>query len=193
MPRTSLFAVLLMPVVAMGAGGGGGSAPSPVVKLTTTAGEIEIELYPDKAPKTVENCLSYVRDGFFDGTIFHRVIKGFMIQGGGFEPGMQSKATVAPIENEADNGLSNDTGTIAMARTNDPNSATSQFFINTNDNANLNHRNKSPSGWGYAVFGRVVSGMDAVRAIESSPTSSVGMHGDVPRTDVVITRAEVVR
>jgi peptidyl-prolyl cis-trans isomerase B (cyclophilin B) len=194
MPRTSLFAVLLMPVVAMGAGGGGGgAAANPVVKLTTTAGEIEIELYPGKAPKTVENFLSYVRDGFYDGTIFHRVIKGFMIQGGGFEPGMQRKATVAPIENEADNGLPNDTGTIAMARTNDPNSATSQFFINTNDNANLNHRGKTPSGWGYAVFGRVISGMETVRAIESSATTTVGMHGDVPRNDVVITKAEIVR
>jgi peptidyl-prolyl cis-trans isomerase B (cyclophilin B) len=192
MPRTSLFAVLLMPVVAMGAGGGGGSAPSPVVKLTTTAGEIEIELYPDKAPKTVENFLSYVRDGFFDGTIFHRVIKGFMIQGGGFEPGMNQKPCRDPIENEAANGLKNKKYTLAMARTNDPHSATAQFFINVTDNDFLDFKSPMGNGWGYCVFGKVVDGTDVVDKIRAVKTGSSGFHQDVPKEDVIIEKAEIV-
>ena len=163
----------------------------PVVEMRTSMGMIKLELYPDKAPKTVENFLTYVRDGFFDGTIFHRVVPGFVIQGGGFTPDMTKKETQPPIMNEADNGLRNDRYTICMARTNDPHSATSQFFINTENNDMLNYRSKDVSGWGYAVFGKVTEGTDVIDAIEKVPTSrSVGF-SDVPVDAVVIESARI--
>ncbi|HSS66404.1 MAG TPA: peptidylprolyl isomerase [Gammaproteobacteria bacterium] len=159
------------------------------VKLETSIGEITLELFEKQSPKTVQNFLRYVSDGFYDGTIFHRVIDGFMIQGGGFEPGMVQKPTKSPIENEAENGLSNDAGTVAMARTPDPHSASAQFFINVRDNDFLNFKAKSRDGWGYCVFGKVVEGMDVVTSIEGSPTTSRAGHQDVPQEDVVINRA----
>ena len=152
-------------------------------------GVIKLELDAAKAPKTVENFLAYVNKGHYDRTIFHRVIPGFMIQGGGMEPGMSQKATDAPIENEANNGLKNDRYTIAMARTNDPHSATAQFFINVADNGFLNHTAPSAQGWGYAVFGKVISGNDVVDKIAAVPTGQRGYHGDVPKEDVVIEKA----
>ncbi|NKB21545.1 MAG: peptidyl-prolyl cis-trans isomerase [Alphaproteobacteria bacterium] len=161
------------------------------VKITTNLGVIEVELAPTEAPASVENFLKYAKAGFYDGTIFHRVIEGFMIQGGGFEPGLKKKDTQDPIENEADNGLQNLVGTLAMARTNDPHSATAQFFINTADNHFLNHTDKSPRGWGYTVFGKVTSGLDVVRQIEGSTTGQSGGMGDVPTEDVVIQKVEV--
>ena len=162
---------------------------NPRVLLKTSKGVITLELDSKAAPKSVENFLGYVRDGFYDGTIFHRVIKGFMIQGGGFTEDMQQKFTRAPIVNEADNGRQNKRGTVAMARTMDPHSATAQFFINTVDNTFLDHKGKNPSGWGYCVFGKVVEGMNVVDAIESvSTTSKVGQR-DVPATPVTIERA----
>ena len=136
--------------------------------------------------------MNYVKDGFYDGTIFHRVIDGFMIQGGGMEPGMKEKQTNAPVKNEADNGLKNDRGTLAMARTNDPHSATAQFFINLSDNAFLNHQSPSPQGWGYCVFGKVINGMDVVDEIKNVATTSHGHHQDVPVDDVIIEKAEIV-
>lgn len=162
------------------------SSISPRVSMQTSMGELVIELYPDKAPKSVANFLQYVDDGFYNGTIFHRVIDGFMIQGGGFTPDMQQKQTRAPIMNEADNRLRNTVGTIAMARTMDPHSATSQFYINVAMNSSLDFREKTPRGWGYAVFGRVVKGMDVVKAIKSVATTSKGMYRDVPATPVII-------
>jgi len=159
------------------------------VTLETTHGNIVIELDADKAPETVKNFLNYVNDGFYDGTIFHRVIKNFMIQGGGFQPGMVQKPTEAPIQNEANNGLANDRGTIAMARTGDPHSATAQFFINHADNAFLNHTSPSGQGWGYCVFGKVTDGMDTVDAIAAVSTGNSGGHADVPVEDVVINKA----
>src|SRR5512134_3285837 len=159
------------------------------VKLTTNHGAITIELDDAKAPATVQNFLSYVRSGFYANTVFHRVIDGFMIQGGGFEPGMKQKPTRAPIQNEAANGLKNDHYTVAMARTNDPHSATAQFFINATDNDFLNFKSESGSGWGYALFGRVVAGADVVDAIEQVKTGRSGFHNDVPLEDVVIRRA----
>ena len=166
---------------------------NPIVRMVTSMGTIELKLFPDKAPVTVTNFLHYVKSGFYNGTIFHRVIPGFMIQGGGFEPGMRQKPTGAPIVNEADNGLKNTVGTIAMARTSDPNSATAQFFINTADNTFLNHRDDSIEGWGYAVFGKVVQGMSVVRKIEAVPTGSRGPYQNVPLQDVVIEKMEVTR
>lgn len=160
-----------------------------MIKLHTNHGVIALELDAAKAPKTVANFEQYVKDGFYDGTIFHRVIGGFMIQGGGFEPGMKQKATQAPVENEANNGLKNEVGTIAMARTSDPHSATAQFFINVADNDFLNYPGQD--GWGYCVFGRVVEGMDVVNKIKGVKTSRAGFHQDVPVEDVVIERAEV--
>jgi peptidyl-prolyl cis-trans isomerase B (cyclophilin B) len=165
----------------------GGAAPQ--VKLETNFGDIVIELNQDKAPKTVANFLAYVDEGFYDGTIFHRVIENFMIQGGGFDQDFQQKQTKAPIENEADNGLSNKRGAVAMARTNDPHSATAQFFINTVDNDFLDFRGKAPSGWGYAVFGEVVDGMDVVDKIREVKTTMRGPHQDVPAEDVIILKA----
>ncbi len=161
------------------------------VKLSTNQGEIVIELNAAAAPKTVENFIAYVNSGFYDGTIFHRVIKGFMIQGGGFDTDMHRKTTRDPIVNEADNKLSNLTGTIAMARTSDPHSASSQFFINVKDNGFLDHRAKSSKGWGYCVFGKVISGMNVVRAIERVATTSRSGMRDVPKTPVVIIKAQI--
>ena len=162
------------------------------VRLETTFGHIVLALDSEKAPKTSENFLRYVADGHYDGTVFHRVIDGFMIQGGGFEPGMVQKTTRDPIENEADNGLSNETGTIAMARTSDPHSASAQFFINVNDNDSLDFKSRSTQGWGYCVFGRVVEGMDVVTRIEESSTGSRAGHQDVPVEDIVIDRAVTI-
>ena len=162
------------------------------VKLTTNHGDILIELDAEKAPKSVENFLSYVRKGHYDGTVFHRVIKGFMVQGGGFEEGMKQKPTREEIENEANNGLKNLRGTIAMARTSDPHSATAQFFINTVDNEFLNFKAENANGWGYCVFGKVVDGLDVVDAIRAVKTGRSGFHQDVPEEDVIIERAEVV-
>lgn len=159
------------------------------IRLDTTAGAITIELDEDKAPDSSRNFLEYVRSGHFDGTVFHRVIKGFMVQGGGFEVGMKQKPVSAPIRNEAQNGLKNAHYTVAMARTSDPHSATAQFFINTANNEFLNHSSPSPQGWGYAVFGRVVEGKDVVDAIERVRTGRKGLHDDVPVDDVVIERA----
>ncbi|MBI4692838.1 MAG: peptidyl-prolyl cis-trans isomerase [Gammaproteobacteria bacterium] len=161
------------------------------ILMTTNKGPITIELDSAAAPETVENFLQYVRDGFYDGTIFHRVIDGFMIQGGGFDASMRQKATRAPVRNEANNGLTNATGTIAMARTNDPHSATAQFFININDNTFLDHQNQTPSGWGYCVFGHVTDGMDVVNAIKDVKTTSHGQHRDVPAETIVIETAVV--
>ncbi|MDK9724399.1 MAG: peptidylprolyl isomerase [Sterolibacteriaceae bacterium MAG5] len=161
-----------------------------MIKLHTNQGVIALELDAEKAPKTVANFISYVEAGHYDGTIFHRVIKGFMIQGGGFEPGMKQKATQEPIENEAKNGLKNETGTIAMARTSDPHSASAQFFINVADNDFLDN-DKCQDGWGYCVFGKVVEGMDVVDKIKGVRTGRSGFHQDVPVEDVVIERAEV--
>jgi len=159
---------------------------NPQVRMTTSLGVIDIELDAGKAPKTVANFLGYVDKGFYNGTIFHRVIPGFMIQGGGMTPGMKEKPTGAKIQNEADNGLKNLAGTLAMARTSDPHSASAQFFINTVDNSFLNHRDKTMQGWGYAVFGKVTKGMDVVKKIEAVQTSNAGMHQNVPKQDVVI-------
>jgi len=162
------------------------------VKLTTTLGEFTIQLNSEKAPLSSENFLTYVKQGFYDGTIFHRVIPGFMAQGGGFDAKFNQKQTLAPIKNEADNGLVNARGTVAMARTNDPNSATAQFFVNYKDNTFLNHTGKNASGWGYAVFAEVVDGMDVVDAMAKQATGSRGPYQDVPTVDIVITKAEVV-
>jgi len=162
------------------------------ISMKTNFGTITLELYPDKAPITVKNFVSYVEDGFFNGTIFHRVIPGFMIQGGGFVPGMTQKDTKANIKNEADNGLGNEIGTIAMARTPDPDSASSQFFINLKNNSFLNYSAPTPQGWGYCVFGKVTSGMDIVTTIEKTATSSAGMHQDVPVDDVIIEEVTII-
>ncbi|GAB2650855.1 peptidylprolyl isomerase [Nocardia goodfellowii] len=161
------------------------------VNLVTNKGPIVLELDDAQAPNTVQNFVSYVNSGHYTNTIFHRVIPNFMIQGGGFEPGMKQKGTQAPIKNEADNGLKNDKYTVAMARTNDPHSATAQFFINTADNDFLNHSAPTPSGWGYTVFGRVVEGTEVVDKIAAVRTGSAGMHQDVPAEDVVIQSASI--
>ncbi|MGI0117600.1 peptidylprolyl isomerase [Zooshikella sp. RANM57] len=163
-----------------------------MVILHTNFGDIKIQLNHEKAPKTAANFESYVKNGHYDNTIFHRVIDNFMIQGGGFAPGMQEKDTNAPIENEADNGLENKIGSLAMARTQDPHSASAQFFINVADNDFLNFRSKTIEGWGYAVFGEVVEGMDVVNRIKGVKTTSVGFHADVPAEEVIIESAELV-
>ncbi|MBV7486526.1 peptidylprolyl isomerase [Bordetella sp. BOR01] len=165
---------------------------TPRVKLQTNQGDIVITLDAEKAPKTVENFLSYVKSGFYDGTIFHRIIDSFMIQGGGFEPGLKQKPTQAPIENEANNGLKNDKYTLAMARTSDPNSATAQFFINVSDNDFLNFTAPTPNGWGYAVFGKVTDGTDVVDKIKNAKTGNSGFHQNVPVEDVIIEKAEIL-
>lgn len=162
-----------------------------MITLHTNHGDISIELDHERAPITAANFLQYAKDGFYNGTIFHRVIDGFMVQGGGMEPGMKEKTTRAPIKNEADNGLSNDRGTLAMARTPDPDSASAQFFINVSDNHFLNHRAPTADGWGYCVFGRVVEGMDVVDAIKGVSTTTRGFHQDVPAEDVVIESVDV--
>jgi peptidyl-prolyl cis-trans isomerase B (cyclophilin B) len=188
-----ILVVSLLFISIPGAGWAAGAKRSkPLVKLETSMGEIVLELYPDKAPATVANFLQYVKDGFYNGTIFHRVINGFMIQGGGFDANMKQKRTRAPIKNEADNGLTNAPYTIAMARTPDPDSASSQFFINVADNKMLNHRDKTPQGWGYAVFGKVVKGQDVVDKIKAVATSNRGMHQNVPVEPVTIIKATVV-
>ena len=170
-------------------------AQNPRVEVKTTAGNFAIELYPDKAPKTVANFLQYANSGFYNGTIFHRVIDGFMIQGGGFELGMREKTTRAPIENEAGlalkAGLKNELGTVAMARTPNPHSATAQFFINVKNNGFLDYREPSPQGFGYAVFGRVVEGMDTVLRISRAPTTTVEQHQNVPQRPVLIESASL--
>jgi cyclophilin family peptidyl-prolyl cis-trans isomerase len=177
-----LLALLAGPATAL--------AENPRVEFKTTMGGFTLELYPDKAPKTVENFLQYANGGFYNGTVFHRVIDGFMIQGGGFDPDMKQKATRGPIENEAGTaskaGLKNELGTIAMARTSVPNSATAQFFINVKDNGFLDFRDPSPQGIGYAVFGRVVQGMDVVMKIAKVPTTTTGMYQNVPQKPVII-------
>ena len=162
-----------------------------MIIFNTNHGPISIELNSEKAPKSAENFLQYAKEGFYNGTIFHRVIDGFMVQGGGFEPGMSQKANHDPIDNEADNGLSNLTGTLAMARTAEPHSATSQFFINVSDNFFLDHRGKTAQGWGYAVFGKVVDGMDVVNKIKGCQTTSRAGHQDVPVDDIIIESTDV--
>ncbi|WP_234041035.1 peptidylprolyl isomerase [Advenella mandrilli] len=164
----------------------------PRVKLETNHGDIVIELNTEKAPVTAENFLDYVKEGFYDNVIFHRVIKNFMVQGGGMQPGMKEKNTRAPITNEANNGLKNDKYTVAMARTNDPHSASAQFFINSNNNDFLNHTAPTAQGWGYAVFGKVVEGTDIVDQIENVKTGNRGFHQDVPADDVIIQKASIV-
>ncbi|MFZ6050022.1 peptidylprolyl isomerase [Pseudomonas sp. CR3202] len=163
-----------------------------MIKLHTNHGVITLQLFEDKAPETAANFKEYVKSGHYDGTIFHRVIGNFMIQGGGFEPGMKQKATRAPIKNEANNGLSNKVGTIAMARTMEPHSASAQFFINVADNSFLNHSAPTVQGWGYAVFGEVVEGMDVVNKIKAVATTMKAGHQDVPVDDVVIEKAEII-
>ncbi len=188
-----LLVAVLSCAVAMTVGSEANAAgKNPQVKLTTTMGDIVLELYPDKAPATVANFLQYVKDGFYNGTVFHRVIGTFMIQGGGMDADLKQKATRAPIKNEADNGLKNEPYTVAMARTQDPNSATAQFFINVADNKFLNHKDKSLPGWGYAVFGKVIQGQDVVDKIKAVPTGRQGMYDDVPTTAVTITKATMV-
>ncbi len=162
------------------------------VKLTTTLGDIVIQLEDEKAPLSAANFIAYVKQGFYNGTIFHRVIPGFMAQGGGFDTAFKQKDTNAQIKNEADNGLKNKRGTLAMARTNDPNSATAQFFINYKDNSFLDHTSPSASGWGYAVFGEVIEGMDVADDMAKQPTGNRGGHQDVPKTDIIIEKAEIV-
>ena len=166
---------------------------APKIKLETTSGDIIIQLNTEKAPISSQNFITYVKEGFYDGTIFHRIIPGFMAQGGGFTPDFKQKPTHAPIKNEADNGLKNKRGTIAMARTPDPDSATGQFFINYQDNASLDHRGKTPQGWGYAVFGEVIdASMYVVDEMAHVPTASKGPHQDVPKTDIVIEKATLL-
>lgn len=162
-----------------------------MIILHTNFGDISVELDFDNAPKTAENFLSYAKEGFYDQTIFHRVIDGFMVQGGGFDKDMNQKAGKAPIENEADNGLKNEIGTLAMARTMDPHSASSQFFINVKDNGFLNHSGKNAQGWGYCVFAKVTDGMDVVNKIKGVATGNHGMHQDVPKEPVVIEKVTV--
>ena len=163
-----------------------------MVKIHTNYGVISLNLFADKAPITVANFLDYVKEGFYDNTIFHRVIDGFMIQGGGFEPGMGQKESKATIQNEANNGLVNNIGTVAMARTNEPHSATAQFFINVGDNSFLNFRSESTDGWGYCVFAEVSEGMDVVEKIRAVATGNSGYHQDVPEEDVIIQKAVIV-
>ena len=165
---------------------------TPRVTLQTNLGKFVITLDAEKAPKTVENFLTYVKEGFYDGTVFHRVIDGFMIQGGGFEPGMKQKQTHAPVENEANNGLKNNRYTVAMARTSDPHSATAQFFVNVADNDFLNFSSPTPSGWGYTVFGTVTEGTDIIDKMRGVKTGNRGFHQNVPAEDIVIEKAEIV-
>ncbi|MDD3582133.1 MAG: peptidylprolyl isomerase [Desulfobacca sp.] len=187
------LAVGLVVLLTLGAGLASRAERKPiVVKLETTKGDITLELDQDKAPVTVANFLQYAKNGFYDGTVFHRVINGFMIQGGGLDANLKPKPTREPIKNEADNGLTNDAYTIAMARTSDPHSASSQFFINVANNRPLNHTAKTPQGWGYAVFGKVVKGQDVVDQIKAVPTTTRGVHQNVPQEPVIINKAVVV-
>lgn len=191
----SLAAIVLVLAI-VGSGSASAQTPqdkaNPRVALDTSKGKIVLELYPDKAPTTVKNFLDYVQSHHYDGVIFHRVIPDFMIQGGGFTSDMKQKPAKAPIKNEADNGFRNERGTIAMARTSDPNSASAQWFINVADNRSLDHTGKTPAGWGYAVFGKVVEGMDVVNSIAGVRTTTKGMYGDVPVEAIVIKKATVV-
>ncbi len=189
--KVTLLAIGIFPLICGSALADQHQGDKVMVEMTTSKGVIELELDAKNAPITVANFLEYVKSGHYDGTIFHRVIPGFVIQGGGLQSGMTEKATGTPIENEADNGLKNLTGAICMARTNEPHSATSQFFINLKDNSFLDHTEKSATGWGYAVFGRVTSGMDVVEAIAAVPTGNAGYHSDVPLEDIVLERAVV--
>jgi len=175
------------------AGAGMAVAANPKVEMETSKGKMVIELFPDKAPETVKNFLNYVETQYYDGTIFHRVIPKFMIQGGGFTSDMKQKSAGAPIKNEADNGLKNDRGTIAMARTGDPHSATAQFFINSVNNDFLNHKSKTQQGWGYVVFGKVIAGMDVIDAISASKTVTRGRFRDVPAETIEIISARVLK
>ena len=189
--KIKLIVVLGALVTMVTAGASMAAAGNPKVEMETSKGKIVIELLPEKAPETAKNFLNYVDAKYYDGTIFHRVIPKFMIQGGGFTSDMKQKSAGAPIKNEADNGLKNDRGTIAMARTNDPHSATAQFFINTVNNDFLNHKSKTQQGWGYVVFGKVVTGMDVVDAISSAKTVTRGMYRDVP-DEIIEIRSTVV-
>jgi cyclophilin family peptidyl-prolyl cis-trans isomerase len=188
----ALFALFLFTAAELPAAAKG-PADNPRVRMTTSVGVVELELDAKRAPQTVRNFMNYVESGFYSGTVFHRVIPGFMIQGGGFRPGMDEKVRGVTIKNEADNGLNNLAGTIAMARTSDPHSAAAQFFINTVDNPSLDHRDKTDRGWGYAVFGKVTKGMDVVKQIESVPTRTVGPYQNVPVKDVMIQKVESIK
>lgn len=181
----------LVLLIAVATSSGVHARSNSMIKFETSLGSFTIELDDENAPISAANFREYAESGFFDGTIFHRVIPGFMVQGGGMEPGMNQKQNNAPIQNEADNGLKNLTGSLSMARTGDPHSATSQFFINVNDNAFLDHTGKNPQGWGYAVFAKVVEGMDVVHSMVKVKTGNVGSHGDVPVEDIVVIKAEV--
>jgi len=194
-PLISFLALVLFAAVpfAVSAAEAPATSVNPRVRLTTSMGVIELELDAQRAPATVKNFLGYIESGFYNGTVFHRVIPGFMIQGGGFSPGMKQKTVGPAIMNEADNGLKNLAGTIAMARTGDPHSATAQFFISTVDNVMLDHTEKSARGWGYAVFGKVTKGMEVVKKIEAVATGMSGMYRDVPKQDVVIGKLEVIK
>ena len=191
--KIKLFVVISVLVTFVTAGVDMAAAGNPRVEMETSKGKFVIELFPEKAPGTVKNFLNYVATKFYDGTIFHRVIPKFMIQGGGFTADMKRKPAGAPIKNEADNGLKNDRGTIAMARTNDPHTATAQFFINTVNNDFLNHKSKTQQGWGYVVFGKVVAGMDVVDAISSAKTVMRGMYRDVPAENIEIRSTVVLK
>jgi len=191
--KIKLFVVISVLVTFATAGVDVAAAGNPKVEMETTKGKFVIELFPEKAPDTVKNFLNYVDTKFYDGTIFHRVIPKFMIQGGGFTADMKRKPAGAPIKNEADNGLKNDRGTIAMARTNDPHTATAQFFINTINNDFLNHKSKTQQGWGYVVFGKIVTGMDVVDAISSAKTVMRGMYRDVPAENIEIRSTVVLK
>jgi cyclophilin family peptidyl-prolyl cis-trans isomerase len=188
----ALFTIFLLAAAGLPAAAKG-PADNPRVRMTTSLGVVELELDTKRAPGTVRNFMNYVERGYYNGMIFHRVIPGFMIQGGGFVPGMREKTTGVPVKNEADNGLKNLAGTIAMARTSDPQSAAAQFFINTADNPSLDHRDKTDRGWGYAVFGKVTKGMDVVKQIESVSTHTVGPFQDVPVKDLMILKVESIK
>ena len=194
MNLTVIFLACLLAIVGTASAQGQGTpaAANPRVQLDTNKGKIVLELYRDKAPKTVENFLEYVKSGHYDGTLFHRVIPGFMIQGGGFDTSQKQKETRAPIQNEADNRLLNEIGTVAMARTGDPHSATAQFFINLKNNGFLNHTGKNAQGWGYTVFGKVVEGMDTVNAIAQVKTARGQISEAVPNEPVILTKATVL-
>ena len=192
LPLVSLSAQAAPPSTSTPKQGVTSMSTNPRVKMTTSLGDIVITLDAAKAPKTVANFLAYVNDGFYNGTIFHRVIDGFMVQGGGFEPGLKQKPTKANVENEANNGLKNNKYTLAMARTSDPHSATAQFFINVANNDFLNHTAPTAQGWGYAVFGEVTEGKDIVDKMRAVATANSGFHQNVPTTDLVITKAVVL-